>query len=76
MRYFISKKHLENIGLYDNKFLYHEDKELRLRFEKKYKISRLNLPLYRYRMHTSNMTKNTTEMKDYKKKLQIKHKSN
>ena len=70
------KKHLENIGLYDNKFLYHEDKELRLRFEKKYKISRLNLPLYRYRMHTSNMTKNTTEMEDYKKKLQIKHKSN
>ena len=70
------KKHLENIGLYDNKFLYHEDKELRLRFKKKYKISRLNIPLYRYRMHTSNMTKNRNKMKDYKKKLLIKHKSN
>ena len=70
------KKHLENIGLYDNKFLYHEDKELRLRFKKKYKISRLNIPLYRYRMHTSNMTKNRNKMKDYKKKLHIKHKSN
>tara|TARA_B100001093_G_scaffold516522_1_gene595484 strand:- start:423 stop:1067 length:645 start_codon:yes stop_codon:yes gene_type:complete len=70
------KAHLENIGLYDNKFLYQEDKELRLRFEKKYKISRLNLPLYRYRMHTSNMTKNKNKMKDYQKKLLIKHKSN
>ncbi len=70
------KKHLENIGLYDNRFLYHEDKELRLRFKKKYKISRLNIPLYRYRMHTSNMTKNRNKMKDYKKKLLIKHKSN
>ena len=68
------KKHLKNIGLYDKEFLYHEDKELRLRFKKKYKISRLDLPIYRYRMHTSNMTKNTANMKNYKKKLLIKHK--
>ena len=70
------KKHLEKIGLYDSKFLYHEDKELRLRFKKKYKISRLNLPLYRYRMHKNNMTKNRDKMKNYKKKLLVKHKSN
>lgn len=51
-------KNLIEIGLYDEKFLLHEEKELRLRFEKKYKINRVPLALYRYRKHASNMTNN------------------
>ena len=50
--------HLIEIGLYNEKFLLHEEKELRLRFEKKYSINRVPLPLYRYRKHASNMTNN------------------
>ena len=47
---------LIKIGLYNEKFLLHEEKELRARFEKKYSINRVALPLYRYRKHASNMT--------------------
>ena len=58
--------HLLEIGLYNEKFLLHEEKELRARFEKKYSVSRVPLPLYRYRKHSSNMT---NDKKKYKKKL-------
>lgn len=61
-------KNLIEIGLYDEKFLLHEEKELRLRFEKKYKITRVALPLYRYRKHNTNMTNNK---KDYMNKLKL-----
>ena len=40
-------ENLIEIGLYDDEFLMHEDKELMLRFEKKYKVHRIELPLYR-----------------------------
>ena len=50
-------KDLISIGLYNEKFLLNEEKELRNRFIKKYKIKRVSLPLYRYRQHTGNMSK-------------------
>lgn len=65
---------LISIGLYDEKFLLHEEKDLRIRFKKKYNITRIELPLYRYRMHESNNTKNTSKMKIHLNKLKKKHK--
>ena len=47
--------------------------ELRVRFEKKYSIHRLELPLYRYRRHESNMTNDVDTMRDYDEKLAQKH---
>ncbi len=61
-------KDLISIGLYDENFLLHEEKELRQRFEKIYKITRLEIPLYRYRKHAANMT---NDKKNYKKKLKM-----
>lgn len=61
-------ENLVEIGLYNEKFFLHEEKELRLRFEKKYSIERVPLPLYRYRKHESNMTNNKRK---YKKKLKM-----
>ena len=40
------KKNLINVGLYDPSFLINEELELRIRFEKKYKIHHLELPLF------------------------------
>ena len=68
-------ENLIEIGLYDDEFLMHEDKELMLRFEKKYKVHRIELPLYRYRKHEGNMTNNISSMKKYERKLNEKHKS-
>lgn len=67
------KEQLIEIGLYDEEFRCHEERELRIRFEKKYKINRLELPLYRYRRHDSNITNNVAEMEAHRKSLILKH---
>jgi dTDP-4-amino-4,6-dideoxygalactose transaminase len=66
-------ENLIEIGLYDDKFLMHEDKELMLRFGKKYKVHRIELPLYRYRKHEGNMTNNILSMEKYERKLNEKY---
>jgi hypothetical protein len=50
------KERLIELGLYDESFLMAEDLDLRLRFEQKWKMHRVELPLYRYRLHGENMT--------------------
>ena len=64
---------LFEIGLYDEDFELHEERDLRHRFEKKYSIHRLELPLYRYRRHQNNITNNEKKMKSNEKKLKLKH---
>jgi len=67
------KAQLLELGLYDETFRCHEERELRIRFEQKYKIHRLELPLYRYRRHDNNITNNTAEMERHQKNLIRKH---
>ena len=67
------KHQLFDIGLYDESFFCHEERELRARFEKKYKIQRLELPLYRYRRHENNITCNKEEMNYHYQRLIDKH---
>jgi glycosyltransferase involved in cell wall biosynthesis len=50
------KERLIELGLYDESFLMAEDLDLRLRFEKRWEMHRIELPLYRYRLHSQNMT--------------------
>ena len=64
---------LIEIDLYDEDFLVHEERDLRIRFLAKYDIHRLQLPLYRYRMHDTNLTKNITEYQVHMKRLVKKH---
>lgn len=68
------KDNLHMIGLYDESFKAREEEDLRIRFLKKHSIHNIILPLYRYRMHDSNLTKNQGRMKQFAKKLQQKHK--
>ena len=68
-------KHYKEIGLYDESFLRHEDKDLRKRFEKKFKIHRIEMPLYRYRKHKHNITNDKKVMDYHLKKLKEKHKT-
>ncbi|MDD5392915.1 MAG: glycosyltransferase family A protein [Thiothrix sp.] len=67
------KEQLFEVGLYDEAFRCHEERELRIRFEKKYQIHRLELPLYRYRRHNNNITNNTAQMNQHLEKLVRKH---
>ena len=66
-------EHLIDVGLYDADFLAREDEELILRFKKKYSVSRVQLPLYRYRKHKHNLTNDKNTMKKYNDKLSEKH---
>ena len=67
------KDFLFNIGLYDEGFRAREEEDLRIRWNEKYNIYNIILPLYRYRMHDSNLTKNSTEMNKHQEMLQMKH---
>jgi len=50
------KKQIKKIGLYNKNCLINEDKDLMRRFEKKYFIYRLPIPLYRYRYNPDSLT--------------------
>jgi len=67
------KDFLFNIGLYDEGFRAREEEDLRIRWNEKYNIYNIILPLYRYRMHDNNLTKNSTEMNKHQEMLQMKH---
>ena len=67
------KEQLFEIGLYDEDYKINEERELKERFEKKYKINRLDFPLYRYRKHENNMTNNEEAVKYHEEKLKKKH---
>jgi len=69
------KDHLYSIGLYDETFVAREEEDLRIRWEKAgFGIYHIPLPLYRYRMHEGNMTKDNERMLNSQEQLNVKHK--
>tara|TARA_Y100001980_G_C14554868_1_gene342283 strand:+ start:2490 stop:3149 length:660 start_codon:yes stop_codon:yes gene_type:complete len=68
-----NKDKLIEIGLYDTKFKLMEDIDLRERFDRKFQIINVPLPLYRYLMHDSNITNNQKKVNEYTKLFNEKH---
>jgi glycosyltransferase involved in cell wall biosynthesis len=64
---------LIEIGLYDEDFLVHEERDLRLRFVEERIIHRIEIPLYRYRRHDGNITNDTEVMEHHYAMLVEKH---
>lgn len=64
---------LIDIGLYDESFLRHEDRDLRVRFLDRYSIHHIPLPLYRYRRHDDNITNDVAAMNFHEERLNEKH---
>jgi glycosyltransferase involved in cell wall biosynthesis len=56
---------LVQLGAYNEEFRHREEEELRKRLGDYYKIHHLNIPFYRYRMHSTNKTK-TNEYRETK----------
>lgn len=69
------KDYLYKIGLYDEEFRAREEEDLRKRWLDNFNIHNIILPLYRYWMHETNLTKNQEEMDKYKEILETKHKA-
>tara|TARA_R110002060_G_scaffold71637_1_gene80266 strand:- start:245 stop:586 length:342 start_codon:yes stop_codon:yes gene_type:complete len=57
------------IGCYDESFKMREGHNLMKRFNDKFSIFNIPIPLYRYRKHESNRTLNKQEISKYDKKL-------
>ena len=66
------KEALFDIGLYNEKFTMREGHDLKKRFLKKFKLGRLEFPLYKYRQHENNRTKKISIVKKFDKKLKKK----
>jgi glycosyltransferase involved in cell wall biosynthesis len=54
-----------DLNFYNEDYQMREGHELINRFKKKYKIEFLKVPLYRYRIHSKNRTKNKKNLKKY-----------
>lgn len=67
------KPHLFDLGLYDESFRRHEDRDLRHRFDEKFSMGFLDIPLYRYRRHDHNMTNDLKLMEQHERLLDQKH---
>ncbi|MEO5327938.1 MAG: glycosyltransferase family 2 protein [Magnetococcus sp. THC-1_WYH] len=63
------KECLFDVGLYNEAFRMREGHELRKRFERKYRIGRLEFPFYRYRMHETNRTKDEKTVNHFDQQL-------
>lgn len=66
------KSYLETIGLYDPEFKNAEDFDLLKRYIKNFNGYHLSLPLYRYRIHDTNMTKDEDARKEWEQKSENK----
>ena len=71
-----SEKTLINMGGYDENFSCQDGFEIWLRFYKKFKVMNLNLPLFYYRRHGSNLTTNRNKINFNRNKILFKHKKN
>ena len=65
-----NKSKLSRYGFYNKNFRHREEEELRARVGINYKLGFLEIPLYRYRLHTSNKTKTKDYLIEYKNKIQ------
>lgn len=64
---------LVEAGLYNSDFRHCEEKELRARLGEQYRIDYLKIPLYRYRMHGNNKTKQIDEVKVFEERIRTMH---
>lgn len=67
------KSYLEALGLYDPALRNAEDYDLLKRYIKNYDGYRLRLPLYRYRQHEGNMTRDEVARKEWETKVDHKY---
>ena len=67
------KINLEAIGLYDPTLKHSDDYDLLIRYLKNFDGYHLRMPLYRYRFHKGNMTKQTEERNHFRRVVEKKN---
>jgi CMP-N-acetylneuraminic acid synthetase len=64
-----NKSKLSKYGFYNKNFRHREEEELKARIGKNYNIGYLEIPLYRYRMHSTNKTKSNDYINIFKNRI-------
>jgi glycosyltransferase involved in cell wall biosynthesis len=64
---------LIDLGLYDEQLRICEDADFRIRFNKRFRMHRIPLALYRYRRHLTNITNDVNSVDHYNSLLVAKH---
>ena len=72
----INVKILKELGGYDNSFNCQDGVDLWLKIINKYKVKNVNLPLFFYRQHNRNLTKNFINVLKNRNKILKKHSQN
>lgn len=67
------KQLLADVGLYDEKMLIHEDKDILIRCMEKFPGYHLKMPLYHYFRHGKSLTDRKEQVEEYSKRLIRKH---
>jgi len=69
----IRKKCLEELGGYDESLRCQDGYDLWIRFIRQYSVQNVNLPLFYYRQHTKNLTKDEAKILNTRSKILEKH---
>ena len=69
----IRKSILDEIGGYDSQFDRQDGYDLWLKIIKKYKVKNINEPLFSYRQHNHNLTKDDSQLLRTRAKIKAKH---
>ena len=72
----INVKILKELGGYDNTLKCQDGVDLWIKIINKYKVKSVNLPLFFYRQHSKNLTKNTNNVLQNRNKILKKHSQN
>jgi len=65
----IRKNFLEEVNFYDQRFKRQDGVDLWYKFINRYKINKVNLPLFYYRQHSTNLSKNKIRIYETKNKI-------
>lgn len=70
------REFLHEAGLYNEAYEYREGHELRARFEQRYKVGHLPIPLYYARKHGSNRSEDKDSLKKFDSKIETTYRKN
>ncbi|MBI9079531.1 MAG: glycosyltransferase [Pseudodesulfovibrio sp.] len=72
----VNRECLLDIGGYDEDFTCQDGWDFWIKFIRKYEVANINLPLFYYRQHGSNLTTNENRLIDTRQKILSKHSNN
>ena len=65
----VRRRCFDEVGLFDPDLLSVEDRDMWIRIARRFTLARLELPLWRYRLHAESMTRKAARMEGYRRRV-------